>query len=256
MSSAAAARSTSGCGMQALHTMNVAAKSLRSRSDRKLFVAAGPAILAVVFAGFARTYFLRGLFFRDALPLLLLVHGAVMFAWFALFFVQTCLIERHRVTLHRKLGAFGAVLAAAMLVIGPYVAFRAAAREVHADAEDAGLFLAILGYDCVIITLFAGFVACAIAWRGRGDYHKRLMLLATLSLLTPAIARLPLRDNLAVILLGDLCVVACVTADAWLHRRLHPVFIVGAPLILAATWLAYVGAGTRTWMNFARMLVA
>lgn len=236
--------------------MNVTARVQPRPSDRRLFVAAALGILAIVFAGFARTYFLRGFFFSDPLPLLLHVHGAVMFAWFALFFAQTCLIETHHSALHRKLGAFGLVLATTMLFLGPYVALRAAAREVHGHARAADFFLIILGYDCVITTLFAGFVACAIALRGRGDIHKRLMLLATLSLLTPAIGRFQFWDsNLQVVLAGDLCVLLCVAMDARLHRRLHPVLAIGAPLILLATYLAYVGVQTQAWMQFARALV-
>ena len=235
--------------------MNVSARLLPRMHDRRLFVGASLGVLAIMFAGFARSYFLRPLFFHVPLPLLLHVHGLVMFAWFALFFVQTCLIETHRIARHRKLGTFGVFVAATMLVLSPYVAFHAAARDVRAHNDAAAFDLAILGYDCVIIALFAGFVACAIAMRKRGDFHKRLMLLATLSLLTPAIARLPLHRNLDAVLLGDLCVVLCVAADAWLHRRVHPVFIIGAPLIIAATYLAYLGAQTVTWMNFARSLV-
>lgn len=235
--------------------MNVAARALPRLHDRPLFLGAALCILAIVFAGFARTYFLRGFFFPDPLPLLLHVHGAVMFAWFALFFVQTCLIETHRVALHRRLGMFGVVLAATMVVLGPYVAFHAAARDVRAHDQAAAFDLVILGYDGVIIALFAGFVACAIAWRRRGDFHKRLMLLATLSLLTPAIARLPFLSNLQAILAGDACVVLCVVADVWLHRRLHRVFTIGAPLIVAATYLAHAGVQTAAWMNFARSLV-
>lgn len=235
--------------------MNVAARTMPRLHDRRLFVGASLGILAIVFAGFARSYFLRPWFHHDPLPLLLHVHGLVMFAWFALFFVQTCLIETHRIALHRRLGIFGAVLAAAMLVLGPYVAFHAAARDVRAHNDAAGFDLVILGYDCVIIALFAGFVACAIAMRKRGDFHKRLMLLATLSLLTPAIARVPLHSNLAAVLIGDLCVLLCAAADVSLHRRLHPVFVVGAPLIIVATYLAYVGVQTAAWMNFARSLV-
>lgn len=237
--------------------MNVTARAQPWLADRRIFVAAAIGILAIVFAGFARTYFLRGFFFSDPLPLLLHVHGAVMFAWFALFFVQTCLIETHRVALHRKLGAFGVALAATMLLLGPYVALRAAAREVHGHTRAADFFLIILGYDCVITALFAGFVACAIALRRRSDFHKRLMLLATLSLLTPAIGRFQFwSSNLQVVLAGDLCVLLCVAADVRLHRRLHQVFALGAPLILFATCLAYFGVQTDAWMQFARALVA
>ena len=237
--------------------MNAAARMLPGPPDRRLFVGASLGILAVVFAGFARSYFLRSLFFHDPLPVLLHVHGGVMFAWFALFLVQTCLVETHRIALHRKLGIFGVFLAATMLVLSPYVAFHAAARDVRAHSDAATFDLAILGYDCVIIALFAGFVMCAIAMRRRGDFHKRLMLLATLSLLTPAIARLPFwSSNLQAVLAGDACVLLCVAADAWLHRRVHPAFMVGAPLIIAATYLAYLGVGTGAWMNFARSLVS
>lgn len=236
--------------------MNASTRMLPRLADRRLFVGASFGIIVIVFAGFARSYFLRPLFSHDSLPPLLHIHGALMFAWFALFFVQTCLIETNHVSLHRKLGMFGLALAATMLVLGPYVAFHAAARDIRARSEAAEFDLLIIGYDCVITALFAGFVACAIALRKRVDLHKRLMLLATLSLLTPAIGRLPLHSNLAAVLLGDLCVVLCVVADLWLHRRLHPVFIIGAPLIIVATYLAYVGVQTSAWMNFARALVA
>ncbi len=235
--------------------MNVTARMLPRLHDRRLILGASLGILAIMFAGFARSYFLRPWFHHDPLPLLLHVHGLVMFAWFALFFVQTCLIETHRVVLHRKLGIFGVALAVTILVLSPHVAFHAAARDVHAHSNAAEFDLAILGYDCVIIALFAVFVACAVALRRRGDFHERLMLLATLSLLTPAIARLPLHSDLAAVLIGDLCVALCVAADVRLHRRLHPVFMIGAPLIIAATYLAYIGMQTATWMNFARSLV-
>ena len=126
--------------------MNVSARLLPRMHDRRLFVGASLGVLAIMFAGFARSYFLRPLFFHDPLPLLLHVHGLVMFAWFALFFVQTCLIETHRIALHRKLGTFGVFLAATMLVLSQYVAFHAAARDVRAHNDAAAFDLAILGY--------------------------------------------------------------------------------------------------------------
>lgn len=86
----------------------------------------------IVFAGFARTYYLRMLFGKPALPWLLHVHGALMTAWFVLFFVQTSLISAHRVDLHKRLGIFGGVLASTMVAVGIVVATRAAARDVHA----------------------------------------------------------------------------------------------------------------------------
>lgn len=237
--------------------MSTATGRWHGSPDRRLFVVAALGILVIVFAGFARSYFLKAWFDTPPLSLLVHVHGLVMTSWFVLFLVQTCLIETHRVAMHRRLGVFGAALAVAIVLLGPYVAFRAAAREVHAHARSADFFLLVLGYDAVIVALFAGFVACAIVWRKRGDFHKRLMLLATLSLLTPALARLPFwSGNLQVLWAGDLCVLLCVAVDVRLYRRLHPVFAIGAPSIAVATYLAFVGASTPAWAQFAQHLVS
>ncbi|HKR76860.1 MAG TPA: hypothetical protein VJR95_09345 [Rhodanobacter sp.] len=238
----------------------MSATSAKSRGlhDRRLFVGAALGAVAIVFAGFARTYFLRGFFFHDPLPLLLHIHGAVMFAWFVLFFVQTCLVETNHVSLHRRLGVLGATLAVAMLILGPYVAFHALTREVHGHTRAIPFFALIVGFDLAIMLLFAVFVACAIALRRtRTDFHKRLMLLATLSLLAFPIARFQFLDsNLEALLIADLCVLLCVAYDTFRHHRLHPAFAIGAPAIFAVTHLAYLGFQTQAWIQFATGLVS
>ncbi len=77
--------------------MRVAPASSRRSADHHFFAWASLAAFAVVFAGFARTYYLRSLFGGSSLPWLLHLHGALMTSWFALFFVQTYLIASHRV---------------------------------------------------------------------------------------------------------------------------------------------------------------
>ena len=57
------------------------------------WVALGTAL--IVFAGFARSYYLKGVFGTPALPLLLHIHGLVMTAWFVLCFVQARLVATH-----------------------------------------------------------------------------------------------------------------------------------------------------------------
>ena len=118
--------------------------SLPHPRDRRLFVGAAIGTLVVVFAGFARTYFLKFLYHTPALPWLVHLHGAVMTSWFLLFFAQTSLIARHRADLHRRLGTVGAVLVVVMVVLGMIVIASAATREVHAHAKDAPFFLMLL----------------------------------------------------------------------------------------------------------------
>lgn len=63
----------------------VAASQPPRRADHRYYAWAGAAAFAIVFAGFARTYFLKFLFGAPELPWLLHLHGALMTSWFILF---------------------------------------------------------------------------------------------------------------------------------------------------------------------------
>jgi hypothetical protein len=64
-------------------------------------------ILITVFLGFARTYYLAGVFNANPLPPLLHLHGAAFSSWILLLIVQTSLVAAGRVDLHRRLGLLG-----------------------------------------------------------------------------------------------------------------------------------------------------
>ena len=61
-----------------------------------LYAWAALAIVAIVFAGFARTFYLKVLFDTPTLSTQLHVHGVVMTLWFALFALQVGLIATRR----------------------------------------------------------------------------------------------------------------------------------------------------------------
>ena len=104
---------------------------------------------------------------------------------------QTALVAGGRRDIHRRLGVAGAVLAAAMVVVGTILAIWNA-REGRAPPGVPPLpFLIIPLFDMLV---FAPLVAAAVWYRRRPETHKRLMLLATLSLLAAAVARLPTRS--------------------------------------------------------------
>lgn len=84
-----------------------------SRLDKLFFCGAAALILVTVFLGFARTYYLAGVF-RAPLPNLLAhIHGAVFSLWILLLIAQTSLIAGDRVDIHRRVGLFGFGLACA-----------------------------------------------------------------------------------------------------------------------------------------------
>jgi hypothetical protein len=85
-------------------------------------------LILIVFSGFAKTYYLKGLFGSPTLPTLVHLHGFIMTSWFLLFLVQVRLVDMRRVQLHRKLGVFGFMLAALIVVVGLATAIAAARR--------------------------------------------------------------------------------------------------------------------------------
>lgn len=233
------------------------AHPLRSSPDRRWVVGGAFAILVIVFVGFARTYFLKFWYDTPALPWLVHVHGAVMTSWFLLFSAQTCLVARHRTDLHRRLGAIGAALIVVMVVLGMVVVAHAAAREVHAHAKDAPFFLMLLALDPFMLLVFAALAASAIAMRNRrGDVHKRLMALATLSLTLFAIGRLPFPSEAFAWLVYALCLAVPIIIDTVRNHRLHPAFGWGAPAVFISLYLIRQMASTQAWMHFAQRLVS
>jgi len=231
-------------------------RAARQREQR--FVAAMTALaVALVFWGFARTYYLGAVTGAPALSTLVHVHGLVFSGWLALFVVQVTLVARKRTDLHRRVGRAGAVFAALMVVLGVATAVAGAARGHTPDPSIPPLaFLAIPIFN---IAGFAVLVGSAVALRREPAAHKRLMLLATLTVVTPAIARLPL-DFIrsggppAFYGLTDLLVLACMAWDIVSHRRVHPATLRGAILIVLTQLGSLVAARSPVWLGFAGWL--
>jgi hypothetical protein len=227
----------------------------RERRSYIWFVALIPII---VLAGFARTYYLKSFFGNPPLPNLLVhLHGLVMSSWVVLFIAQVSLVATGRTRTHQLLGVLGAFLAGLIVVVGVMTGIDAAARG-SSPGPPALRFLVIPLGD---ILVFAVLVGLALYWRrGRLDIHKRLMLLAAVNLLAPAIARIPIGfiangGALAFFGLTDLCILACVAFDTIKHRRLHPAFLWGTVFIIALQPLRLMLAGTDLWLRFATALV-
>jgi len=234
------------------------------RIDRRLYLGASLIFFALVFWTFARTFYLKLFFGTPPLSALLHIHGAVMTGWVVLLVVQTSLIASRRVRWHRRVGIFGAVWAALVVVLGSATTLHAAAREVRGHTDFAAAQVIITSLDLLQMLFFAGFVAIAIWQRHRPDYHKRLMLLTIACMLPDALARLPISvmsgsEDLKnqVIMLGlDGFIVICVGLDTLWHRRLHPVFAWGALLFVGVFHLALYVTQTPAWITFGESLVS
>jgi hypothetical protein len=112
-------------------------------------------------------------------------------------------------------------------------------------------------------TMFVLFVGGALALRRQREWHKRLMLLATMALLVPAMGRL---DAQVMVPLGlpPLVLAPAVTfafvAWACVHDwrrlgRVHPAFIVGGIALLVSLPLRRGIGFSDAWLPIARWLV-
>ena len=227
-------------------------------NDRRLYILAAIVTPLIVLAGFARTYYLKPFFKTPDLPNRIVhLHGIVMTAWVLLFITQISLVATRRTRVHQRLGIAGGVLAALVVIVGILTALFAAARE-HTPGPPALAFLIVPLGDMLIFSVLIGL---ALYYRRNLPVHKRLMLLAAINLLTPAIARIQLKfiingGPLAFWGLTDLCLLAFVAYDTFKNRRLHPVFLWGSIFLIAMQPLRLLLAGTSIWLNFAAALVA
>ena len=228
------------------------------RGERGVYTWGAIAALAITFAGFAPTYYLKAFSGAPELTPLKHLHGVVMTAWLVLFFVQARLVAKGRTGLHRVLGVAGAGVAVAVVWVGLAAAI-ASGRAGFAPPGIPPLVFTVIPVGDMVA--FAGLVGAALWLRKRSAWHKRLMLVATLSMLTPAIARLMIMLGMAPIpplFFGatDLLVLACAVYDWRRNGRFHPAFAAGLAF-LAFTQVGRLALGmTPAWADFAGWLIA
>lgn len=182
-------------------------------------------------------------------------HAALFTSWLVLLVAQTKLVGARRVDLHRKLGFAGAVLAVAMLVSGATLAL--ASARVRTDLPPQAVRELLL-FQYGALTLFASFLVLALWQRRRSPgAHQRLMLLATISLLPPAISRLPFIGvrPILLLLLSLLFVVAGILHDLRSRGRPHPVYVLGGLALLLSGPLRFGLSRTSAWHAVARSLI-
>jgi hypothetical protein len=213
-----------------------------------------------VLAAFARTYYLRFLSDLPPLSLLMQVHGFLFTAWVVLFVVQTRLIAAHRVDVHMKLGMGGAVLAAAIVAVGIITAIQVAAVPGLRPSGRTGPQFLIIPLTSILI--FGGCVFAAIALRRRAGIHKRLMLLAMVGALGPAVARVVLvfhlREYATYVQLVTVALLMswCLISDWRRNRVVHPVFAIGGLLLLLSWPMRMALTTSPAWEPIGRWLAS
>jgi hypothetical protein len=222
------------------------------RNDRLFYTGMSIASVITVFVGFAPTYYLRSYSVAAPLTTLVHVHGLVFTSWIVLFFAQTVLIARHRIGIHRQLGVAGAGLAALLVVVGLTTAVAFARRNVATGGAGTLAFLAIPVGDMLVFAILA---TAGILNRRRPEMHKRLMLIATISLLGAAISRWPFAimqtGAVPFFVVTDLFVLVGVCYDLVSRRRIHSAYVWGGLLLVISQPIRLAVGHTDAWLALA-----
>lgn len=242
----------------AIGKSSLGSPAITQRGERRFWGGMAIAMALVAFAGFAPSYYLKSRFgVGPQLSPLLHLHGAVMTAWMLLLIAQSGFIAARRVTWHRRLGVVGAILAALLVVLFLEVSISRARAGVLGPGFVPPLqFLAIPLMSVILVPVLVG---AAVFYRKRSDYHKRLIMLANVEIVTPAAARvfgLLGTSPLAGFLFMDLFVVAIAIRDLVTLRRLHPATLWGGLLVLVSFPLRVAVSATPAWLAFARWLTS
>jgi hypothetical protein len=143
-----------------------------------------------------------------------------------------------------------------VFVVGVAVSVETLRRNGGPPGSDPRKFFAIPLGDIIV---FGVLVGGAVLQRQWSDTHKRLIVLATISLLTAAVARF-----LGQVGMGgapnlfygtDILVLALVIYDLVSHGRVHPATLWGAAMVVGfKPLLFYAVAVTPPWLAFADAL--
>lgn len=238
----------------------------------KFYVTMAAISVAIAIGGFFLSYWAqvaRGTFTGS--PMLHL-HGLLFTLWTLFFLSQALLVANRRLRSHRAWGLAGISLATAMLFTGLAVALQGLAGRVG-EYGDAARAFAIVPITSVF--LFAGFVTAALINLRRPEWHKRLMLVATLSLLQAAVARffilaimgsgpgfrpglgppLAIERSMPAGFVVDLLIVAAMIHDRRCHGRVHPAYWWGLAITLMVQLSRPLVGYTDAWYQFTDFLL-
>jgi hypothetical protein len=168
-------------------TMDERPLSILALKATNFYVYMSVSAALVAFLGFAPTYWaplMNGTF--KGHPVIHL-HAAVFYSWALFVVLQTWLAASGKIARHRTLGIAGVSLATAMTIFGFLVAIAQMGSFAAAGYREAGEAFAIIPVSS--ITFFAITFIFAIANIRQPEWHKRLMLVATISVLEAPISR-------------------------------------------------------------------
>ena len=176
-------------------------------------------------------------------------------AWILLLVAQAWFISAKLLDLPRRLDMLGAGLAAAMAVLGLFAGTDASARGFVPPGSrfDPKTFHVIPFFET---TTFLRPDHLGFRARPDGPEHKRLILIATIGLLAPAIGCRPFSFVKGpIVLLGLIALLVLLVAgfDLWSRHRIHRATVQGGLFLMVSQQLMIPIGRTAFWHHFAAL---
>lgn len=241
------------------------------RVDRWFFIGVGLLMIILNFVAFSPSI-IDPSARRMPLPFTPLVaaHIAVSTAFLFVFLAQATLVATGRTDVHRRLGMFGAVLAAAVVVLGYFTLVGEARRgfdlsgDLSSSPAPPGMEVAFTMSPVIQLLLFGILFGAGLAYRHRPELHKRLILIAVLGILsqppmTHVISHWPALHPMAPLLFplsSAAFLVPSAIHDKVVNGRIHPVSI-WVPIVVLVVQIGFfaVFAATPLWGAIAKWMV-
>ena len=240
--------------------------------SQQFFVRMAYTCAGLAIAGFVPTYWAPLATSSFVGPSILHVHGVLFSAWTVLFVLQTRSAAAGRFDRHRALGLAGIALATAMLFLGLMVATMSLEGSIARGFEPRARAASIVPIS--IVLFFTATVAVAIANTRRPPVHMRLMLVATISILPPAVARVlffflappgaarpglseppPVAFTLGPALAADVLLVVAIVHDWRTRGRPHRAYVIAGGLLLAMQFLRIPLSTSSAWRAITNWLL-
>jgi hypothetical protein len=163
------------------------------KKDRYFYSIVSLVMLVLTAAGFSK-FLLHGKEadggpITPAIVALVIVHGVALLLWIVIFFIQSVLIAVKNRKLHMTLGWAGAAVALVVVMTSPVMATRSVQlnQSVHLFGMSYAQFLLVMYTE---IAAFAVFTALAILYRKKPAFHRSMVVLATLSVVSGSTSRI------------------------------------------------------------------
>jgi hypothetical protein len=183
-----------------------------------------------------------------------------MVSWLGMFVLQSVLISRMQVQLHRTLGWLTVGIATAVVVVGSYTGIHAVALGIVPPFFSPAFFLAV---NQLGIAAFALTVVLAVVFRRQVQWHRRLIIGSGIIIAEPALGRLlpmPLLGQsggeLAILGVQLLMVAAIARHDRKMLGQVHPATLVVAGITVSVHLLVEIASSLPVTAQLAASIAA